>query len=150
MRKLGVFLIGILFTLFMVNNSVGYSINYVQIQEGDIIKVEVAQTPDELESGLMNRDELLAGSGMLFLFDGEDRHRIWMKNMMYPIDIIWIDSNHKIVDLLRSAPPCVSDPCHVYVPSNTARYVLEVQAGYVEGNKIKIGQDVSFIGEMKK
>jgi uncharacterized membrane protein (UPF0127 family) len=150
MRKLGVFLIGLLFTLFMVNYSVGYSINYVLFQESDIIKVELAQTSDELESGLMNRDELLAGSGMLFIFDGEDKHRIWMKNMKFPIDIIWIDSNHKIVDIFKEASPCASDSCHIYVPSNTARYVLEVQAGYLEGNKIEIGQDVSFMGEIKK
>ncbi len=115
--------------------------SYVEI-DGEEIIVELARTNIERQYGLMFRDKLCDNCGMLFIFDGEDRHSFWMKNTRIPLDMIFINSNLKIVDILH-AVPCVEDPCKSYVPNENARYVLETN-----GNKFNesiIGQKIKMV-----
>jgi uncharacterized membrane protein (UPF0127 family) len=106
------------------------------------ITVEVADTPQLQECGLMFRDHLDSSTGMLFIFEKEDRWTFWMKNMHMPVDIIWINADHKIVDIRSSVPPCTSFFCETYQPSEPAKYVLEVNAGYADAHGIKINDRV--------
>lgn len=99
--------------------------------------LEIADSPEERQIGLMQHDILQDDTGMWFIFTSEDRHSIWMKNMKFPIDIIWVDSNYKVVDIKRNAEPC-TDGCEVYSPSKDAKYVLEVNVD----SKINIGDRV--------
>jgi uncharacterized membrane protein (UPF0127 family) len=97
--------------------------------------VEVARTPEARERGLMERDGLKAGNGMFFVFDVPGRYGFWMKNMKFPIDILWLDSEEKVVHIADNVPPCTSEPCLVYMPPSDARYVLEIPAG----DAVKLG-----------
>jgi uncharacterized protein len=90
--------------------------------------VEIARTPEALERGLMERDGLPAGTGMLFVFDVPGRHVFWMKNMKFLIDILWLDDEGKVVHVAQNAPPCAEEPCAVYAPPSDAKYVLEIPA----------------------
>ena len=94
--------------------------------------------------GLMYRDTLKDGSGMLFIFNSEGRYGIWMKNMHFPIDIAWADANKKIVHMMSSAQPCKSFNCPVYKPKLGAKYVLELKAGFFKANGIKLSDCISF------
>lgn len=100
-------------------------------------KVEIADASEERQIGLMQHDVLQEDNGMWFIFNNEGRHSIWMKNMKFPIDIIWVDSNYNVVDIKRNAEPC-TDNCEIYSPSKDAKYVLELNVD----SKINIGDRV--------
>jgi uncharacterized membrane protein (UPF0127 family) len=65
-----------------------------------------------------------------------------MKNTLIPLDMIFIDKDHKIVYIEPQAQPCEADPCKVYNPGVTYRYVVEVNGGWVEKNTVKVGDSV--------
>ncbi len=104
------------------------------------VAVEVADTDDKRAQGLSGRAALAEGVGMLFVFDTEDAWGIWMKDMRFPIDIIWADTNGTILTIKRGATP-ESYP-EVFYPANQARYVLEVPAGFSGAHGIAEGQKI--------
>ncbi len=92
----------------------------------------------------MYRKSLPQDKGMLFVFEKEKIHPFWMKNMRFPLDIIWLDANKKIVDIYQNAQPC-KETCDSIIPKSAATFVLEVNAGFVEKNKIKVGDRFEFL-----
>lgn len=95
------------------------------------LQVEIAQTAEQKITGLSYRPSLAEGRGMLFIFNTDGRHGIWMKDMQFPIDIIWIDAAMKVVHIEKSVAPDTYP--QAFTPPTPARYVLEVPAGYTEG-----------------
>jgi len=108
------------------------------------LNVEIADDEYNITRGLMYRDTLKKDTGMLFVFKEESIYNFWMKNMKFPIDIIWIDSNLTIAHIERNVPPCNADPCPKYAPKNKARYVLETSANFTSKNDVDIGTKVGF------
>lgn len=106
------------------------------------VEVEVASTPPEKSRGLSGRESLPIGRGMLFVFEGPRRYSFWMKDMLFPIDIIWIGENKEIVDITYDARP-ESYPLH-FQPRYPAQYVLEVKSGWAQSRGIQVGDDVEF------
>jgi hypothetical protein len=94
----------------------------------------------------MNRTHLDADKGMLFVFDREDVYPFWMKNTLIPLDMLWIDSNNRVVYIVRNAQPCVSDPCPIINPGKKAGYVLEINGGLANTSGIKEGDNVTIKG----
>lgn len=91
------------------------------------IAVMLAETPEEHARGLSGREGLDADMGMLFIFDHSEQYGFWMPDMHFPIDIIWIGEDWRIVDIMPRTTP-ESYPT-VFKPRVPARYVLEVNAG---------------------
>lgn len=114
--------------------------NYVDIN-GEKIIVEIAQTDKEQQQGLMFRENLCNDCGMLFVFKEEALHSFWMKNTLIPLDMVFINSDLKVVDIIQ-AVPCVEDFCRHYSPKENALYVLETNMGKFDkkiiGEKVKI------------
>jgi len=104
------------------------------------IDISVADEPEEREKGLSGLSSLPKKSGLLFIFDTSDHHGIWMKDMNFPIDIIWIDENMRIVDVTEVLKPD-SFPA-IFEPEEPARMALEVNALFVATHEIKVGQTV--------
>jgi len=96
---------------------------------------ELARTPAEQQLGLMNRESMEEGDGMLFIFEGSEFHNFWMKNTLIPLDMIWIDDQFKVVKII-TAQPCTAEPCMIYNPQKLATYVLEINAGMAEKHGI--------------
>lgn len=90
-------------------------------------RIELAKTPSQQELGLSDRPCIPQDAAVLFLFPTDDKFGIWMKNMKFNIDVLWLDANKKVVHIERNMKP-ESYP-NVYYPSADARYVLEVNAG---------------------
>lgn len=107
------------------------------------VKIELADTPAKRELGLMFRNGMANDSGMLFVFEQEGLPSFWMKNMKFPLDIIWIDNNKRIVDITENAQPCTQH-CPNIIPKITVRYALELNSGFVATNRLKVGDAVNF------
>jgi uncharacterized membrane protein (UPF0127 family) len=109
--------------------------------DGITFDVLVADTSSTRSRGLAAVDMLTSREGMLFIFDQSGTHGIWMKDVKYPIDIIWISENFRIVDIKKNAKP-ESYP-EVFRPSKPARYVLEVPAGSIDAYSFNGMSEVS-------
>ena len=103
------------------------------------VNAEIVSTKADLERGLQGRAGLAKDHGMLFVFANDSRYRFWMKDMKFSLDILWLDSKGGIVAVGENLPPCAADPCAVYAPSQEARYVLEVEAGFSRAHGLKPG-----------
>ena len=109
------------------------------------VNSEIVNTPEGRARGLMFHPKLTEKESMLFVYDSEGIYNFWMKNVYFPIDIIWIDSNFSIVHIIRNVPPCTKTRCQIYTPPVTARYVLEVTADFTEKYDIKAGDRVKIL-----
>lgn len=104
------------------------------------ISAFIADTNEKRTNGLSRVENLDKDQGMLFILDYPSKQGFWMKEMNFPIDIIWINDNHTIIDVKPNLQPCVSTfLCPVHSPSNNARYVLETGAGFAESHLIEVG-----------
>ena len=106
--------------------------------------VELARTEVEREKGLMKRAQLDKDKGMLFIFDKEGIYPFWMKDTLIPLDIIWIDSNGKVVFIGQNIQPCKSFICPQVNPFTKAKYVLEINGGLSKELGIELGQEMKF------
>jgi uncharacterized membrane protein (UPF0127 family) len=100
------------------------------------IKVEIADTPEERAKGLSGTLPEPPRS-LLFVFETVGDWGIWMKDMQYPIDVLWIDDAMKVVSIEENMQPA-SYP-RVYKPGTPVRYVLELPAGFVEIHNLSRG-----------
>jgi len=107
------------------------------------VEVEVAATPESRTRGLMWRKELADGQGMLFVFAEEEVQSFWMRNTLIPLDMLFIDSEGRIVGIVERAQPRTLTARTVGVPG---RYVLEVPGGWCESKGISAGDTVALEG----
>jgi len=107
------------------------------------VAVELARTPDEQARGLMFRERLAPGTGMLFLFPNSEDRTFWMQNTLIPLDLIFIDEAGRVVGIVERAEPLSTALRGVGRPS---RYVLEVAGGVAAEHGIRPGDQVRFEG----
>ncbi len=105
------------------------------------IKVVVADTPEKRDAGLMNVTHLREDNGMLFVFEKTQPLSFWMANTPLPLDIIFIDKDHKIVRIYHSTTPYSKNELNSGSP---ARYVVEVNGGFCIDHDITEGMMVKF------
>lgn len=150
LKKIFYFLVVIAFLAFLVflstqnnipKNSFDNNTNYIKIAD-KFIKVELAISDFQQKLGLSNRTSLEIDSGMLFIFEKIEPHHFWMKDMNFPIDIIWIDENFKIIFIEENVSP-ESYP-KTFGPAEASKYVLEVRAGFSEENGLEKNQKLKF------
>jgi hypothetical protein len=107
------------------------------------IYADLADTPKKQINGLVWRSQLNDSEGMLFVFSSERSLNFWMKNMLIPIDIVFVTSDMKVINVYKSVPPCVDDPCKLYASSKPAKYALELSAGFCERHGVHPGDSIS-------
>ncbi|MBX5482523.1 MAG: DUF192 domain-containing protein [Myxococcaceae bacterium] len=108
-----------------------------------LVEVEVAATGPMRQRGLMWREHLDDGKGMLFVFRDDQIHNFWMRNTLIPLDMLFIDKDGQVVGIVRNAEPRTLTSRSVGKPS---RYVLEVPGGWCEKNAIEPGAKTEFEG----
>ena len=118
----------------------------VTFPDGYVVQVELATTDELRAQGLMYRDRLREGTGMLFLFADTDERPFWMKNTLIPLDMIWLDQQKRVAAVHFNVPPCKADPCPSYAPHAPSMYVLEVAGGVAQQHGIKVGDVLRFEG----
>lgn len=116
------------------------------------LQLEIASTSAERELGLSGRASLDDDHGLLFIFDAFDRHGFWMKDMNFPIDIIWLSktepgkdsslNNFKILHIERALSP--STYPKIFTPEEKSDYVLEVNANFAQNHGLHEGDLIQF------
>jgi uncharacterized membrane protein (UPF0127 family) len=112
--------------------------------DNSCVEVELAETREQMETGLMNRINLSDNIGMIFIFDKERVPKLWMKNMLIYLDVIWIDDKGVIVSIDKNVAPC-NEHCQPFGPGSYPKFALEVNGGYVDRYNINIGDNVRMI-----
>jgi uncharacterized membrane protein (UPF0127 family) len=92
------------------------------------VRLEVAADPATRARGLMGRERVPAGSGMVFLYPGDVREAFWMKDTLVPLSIAFVAADGRVVSVAEMAP-CRADPCPTYEPAGPYRYAVELAAG---------------------
>lgn len=140
-----VFIVGILVLSFFNLFPAGVKKGTVTIASHKFT-VEEAQKESDQRKGLSNRNSLDDDTGMLFLFPREDMYAFWMKDMKFPIDILFIN-DEKIVTIYENVPYPQSTEENLnpptYLPSEPVNRVLELKAGTVSKYSIKTGDTVT-------
>ncbi|GIL17244.1 MAG: hypothetical protein BroJett040_09950 [Oligoflexia bacterium] len=110
------------------------------------ITVEVAETSEQHELGLMYRQALKDGQGMLFIFQNEEIRTFWMKNTFVPLSIGFLDSQKIIIDIqdMKPAESEMQKEHPLYKSSRPAKYAIEVPQGWFKKNNVKVGDKVHF------
>ncbi len=108
-----------------------------------VINIDIAATSSDRTRGLSGRESIDHDYGLFFVFEESGYHGIWMKDMHFPIDIIWIDESMRINHIEKNVKP-ESFP-KVFTPKKKSRYVLELNAGYVDKNGIRIGDQIDLL-----
>ncbi len=109
----------------------------------DCFKVEISDSENERIKGLMYIEKLDENKGMLFVFDKEDYYPFWMKNVLIPLDIIWLNKDKEVVYISKNVQLCKED-CTSINPNANAMYVLEVNAGISDKIGLKEGDKLEF------
>lgn len=104
---------------------------------GEALVLEIADTDALHTRGLSGHKPLAENEGMLFVFPKDGLYGFWMKDMLFPLDILWLDSEYRIIDVREGATP-ESYP-QIFTPSTPARYVLELSSGFFSKHKLKNG-----------
>lgn len=125
-----------------VNTGLSTTTVLLQASGGDFsVTAEVADTDTTRAIGLMNRQELAADTGMLFVFDEDNTHGFWMKNTYVSLDILFIDTDREIIHIAESTTPLSTE---LIAPATPYRTVLEVNAGYAAAHGVAVGDLVDF------
>jgi uncharacterized membrane protein (UPF0127 family) len=107
----------------------------------DTVRAELARTAQEREQGLMYREALASGRGMLFIFPDSQIRSFWMQNTLIPLDIAYLDENLAIVDI-QAMEPQTEDP---HPSARPAMFALEVPQGWFREKGIEVGAQARVI-----
>ena len=125
-----------------------YEFNTIEVRlpGGQVIRAETAVDQQQLVKGLRYRDKLAPDHGMMQFWRAPGSYPYWMYQVGMPLDIVWMDSNRRIVEIVRNAPPCGGDPqnCPHYGGKREALYVLQIAGGMAAKYGLEEGQALVF------
>lgn len=106
------------------------------------VAVEVVDTPESRQRGLMYRKQLDPNAGMLFIFDASEQHTFWMHNTLVPLDMLFITPDWHVLGIVENATPLTDSPRAV---PGQSQYVLEVNAGFSRRHGLQAGTSVRYV-----
>lgn len=104
---------------------------------GVSLRIDYATTADEQQRGLSGRENIPKDYGVLFVFPNDALYGFWMKDMLLPIDIFWLDDKGQVISIVSRV--ATSSYPHVFYPPVPVRYVLETAAGFAKDHAIATG-----------
>jgi len=118
----------------------------VTLPGGQTIRAEVEMDPVDMQKGMMFRDSLARGRGMLFIHQTPGLYPYWMYQVRIPLDMLWMDASHRIVEISADTPPCKTKAslCANYGGHQTAQFVLELGGGEARRLGLSLGQTLDF------
>jgi uncharacterized membrane protein (UPF0127 family) len=118
----------------------------VKLPNGEQVRAEVEIDAMDMQKGMMFRDSLARGHGMLFVHQKPGLYPYWMYQVRIPLDMIWMDTSHRIVEISADTPPCKTKAslCPNYGGHETAQFVLELGGGEARRSGLSLGQMLEF------
>lgn len=110
--------------------------------KGQSIRISIADTETARQQGLSGRAGLAADEGMLFVFPEDGKYAFWMKDMLFSIDILWLSGDGAVVYMAENVSPDTYP--QNFQPLVSARYALELPAGYAKEYNVVVGDLVRF------
>ena len=117
--------------------------DYIKIGDSKINIIKVAESKEDMYQGLSNIESICANCGMLFHYEDKAQRAYVMRNMLFPLDMIWI-ADGVVVDIHENLETEGERTTNVYKPKELMDEVLEVNAGFVKQNKIEIGDKLVY------
>ncbi len=124
-----------------------YNTRLVKFPRGSQVRVEVMGDPRDMARGMMFRESLAPGRGMLFVYGKLGKYPHWMYQVRIPLDMIWLDKDRRIVEIISNIPPCPSKSAKECPPvggHETAITVLELAGGMAEKYGLKSGDILDY------
>ncbi len=137
-----IFLIVIALAFFYFDNNNSVADKPILNINNESIALIVADDQQEREKGLGDRDYISDYEAMIFVFEQPDIYEFWMKDMKFPLDIVWLNEKREVVYIKENAKP-ESYP-ESFVPPQKAQYVIEFNTGLVSKLGIKVGNILDF------
>ena len=142
---LGMLVLVGLYAWFLIRGGGEPSHLLLTFPDGTPVLAELADTPAQRLLGLILKEHLPENMGMLFAFEEPDFHPVWTKNTRFPIDLIWLDSDRRVIGWEENLMPCRVDSCPTYAPKEKkALYALEIPTGFIKKHPLKVGMGVVF------
>jgi uncharacterized membrane protein (UPF0127 family) len=118
----------------------------VTLPGGQVIQAETVTATLQMAKGLMFRTSLAPDHGMLFVHPRPGYYSYFMFQHEIPLDIVWLDGGHIVVEIVQNAPPCTTDAsqCPHYGGTKVAHYVLEMAGGMARKYDLHVGQRIEF------
>lgn len=123
-----------------------FNTRVVTLPRGQQIRAEVMTQQADMMRGMMFRDSLAPDRGMLFIHTQQGKYSYWMYQCRIPLDIIWMDSGRRVVEISADTPPCktAESQCPSYGGHYDARYVLELGGGMAAKYGVRTGDRIEF------
>src|SRR5258708_3867969 len=124
-----------------------YYLMRLTLPDSSVILMEQMRTPEQMTQGMMFRDELRNDRGMLFSHAAPGRFPYWMCQVKVPLDIIWVNTNRRIVEIVPQAKPCEKGPasaCPSYGGHQDSLFVVELAGGVAAKHGLKVGDLLTF------
>jgi hypothetical protein len=123
-----------------------FSMLQVTLPRGQVIKAETMINTQDLQRGMMFRTSLAQDHGMLFVHSTPGFYPYWTYRTVIPLDIVWMDSEHRILQMVMDAQPCKTVPrqCPQYICAKPFRYVLELNGGMAKKYGLDTGQIIQW------
>lgn len=120
----------------------------VTLPDGTTVRAEVMMQDQDMQRGMMFRESLPEGNGMLFIHSAPGKYTYWMYQVKIPLDIIWMDARGRVVEISENTPPCkgAASQCVKlnYGGNKEAMVVLELPAGYGRKHGVAVGEIIRF------
>lgn len=145
-------LIGILGLAFMPpgikNKNIDFPKGTIKINE-DTINVEIADSPAHRQRWMMFRqDRLPVDTAMILVYDRPDLYPLWLLNIQYNLDLIWVNENGNVVYLVNDVPPCenaLDQAKCTYKNTQPAKYIIASSSGFITQHKINLKSKMAII-----
>ncbi len=123
-----------------------FSARAVTLPDGTVVQAEVMTKPTDVQRGMMFRDTFPEGRAMLFVHGKTGRYQYWMYQVKVPLDIVWMNKDHVVVEISPNTPPCTTQAskCPQYGGNEDALLVLELPAGNAAKHRVKVGEVLRF------
>ncbi len=128
--------------VFSIMTNKSSSLQKACIENKSCFNIEIADTANQRATGLSMKKFLNKGDAMLFIFPEKTIPGFWMKDMKFPIDIIWINESWKITGIEKNMQPCEGNLCPLVYPKEKIMYVLEINSGLSDKYGFKDGDSV--------